>query len=689
MFCLTRLSSVPVAPVAPEHPDTLLIHGTMMIDPWAWMKDREHPGLRKHLKAEARYAKKVLKQSRALANTLYREFEEGITDFEQSYPRYDKGFYYYTESSRADLYPRYYRKAGDLAAPASLVLDQNKLARGEDYFELGVYSISPDQRYLAYSVDLSGNEDYRLYIRDLEEGSTSDMGLNAVGDFCWYADSEHFLVVRSNERWQNNTCYRGSRKDRELRLLYTEENPEFDLSVYKGTDDSKIFLLSYNKSSTEVFETDAAIPEGSFRSFAGRQPNHTYYPDYLDGRYYIQSNHIHRESPIYTCEESDIAIASWQELIGTTDTGPIEEYLAMQDYLVLLHRDNGFDAISIYDRLSGKELAQYKPRQVSDLAFWHNPDPDTKSFTFTMENALSPLSIYSYYIPDAELKLLHQYPENIPRNYNDYTSKTLWVSASDGSMIPLSLVYKNTIKPGPAPLWLNAYGAYGSSEDPYFSHSLFSLLDRGVIYAVAHVRGGGELGASWYDAGKKQHKMNSFTDLIACMDYLIDEGYTTAGQMVIEGGSAGGLLVGAVANMAADKCAVVIADVPFVDMINTMLDDSLPLTVQEYEEWGNPQDVEAFEYMLSYSPYDNVRPQSYPAFLISAGWNDTRVGYWEALKWAQKLRKNTLRNNPIVFRLSYNEGHLGTTDRFASLRQYAESMAFALDLILPAKAVKE
>ena len=256
-------------------------------------------------------------------------------------------------------------------------------------------------------------------------------------------------------------------------------------------------------------------------------------------------------------------------------------------------------------------------------------------------------------------------------------------------MIPLSLVYKNTIKPGPAPLWLNAYGAYGSSEDPYFSHSLFSLLDRGVIYAVAHVRGGGELGASWYDAGKKQHKMNSFTDLIACMDYLIDEGYTTAGQMVIEGGSAGGLLVGAVANMAADKCAVVIADVPFVDMINTMLDDSLPLTVQEYEEWGNPQDVEAFEYMLSYSPYDNVRPQSYLAFLISAGWNDTRVGYWEALKWAQKLRKNTLRNNPIVFRLSYNEGHLGTTDRFASLRQYAESMAFALDLILPAKAVKE
>ena len=681
LLCLLQLSAKVVPPLAPEQPDTLQIHDTILFDSWAWMREREHPDLQTHLKLEEKYAQNVLKDSRKLSMTLYEEFVAGINEQDQSYPWYKKGYYYYSSNSSDELYPRYYRKRGDLSAPEELILDLNQLAEGKNYLELDVYSISPDQRYLAYSIDDSGDEDYQLFIKDLQTGITRDMGLSAVSDFCWYADNEHFLVICENERWQSNTCYLSSRLQPDPRLLYREADPEFDLSVYRSTDESKIFLLAYNKSRTEVFETDADNPQAGFSSFAGRDPKHIYYPDYLQGRYYVQSNYAHPESPIYSCPTEDTRRENWQELIIAGDSRPIDDYLILNDYLVILYREEGFDAFAIHDRLSGNLLYTYKPEQTSDLAFWHNPDPDITSFTFTLENSLIPTTIYKYHIPEARLELLYQYPQKVSRDYSDYHSEVHWVSTPDGSKIPLSLVYKKQDHEGPRPLWLYGYGAYGSCEDPYFSHSRFSLLDRGLIYAVAHVRGGGELGTAWYEAGKKQNKMNSFTDFIACMDYLIEHGYTTAQQMVIEGGSAGGLLVGAVANMAADKCSVVIADVPFVDAVNTMLDDSLPLTVQEYEEWGNPGDQEAFAYLLGYSPYENVRPQEYPAFMISAGWNDTRVGYWEALKWTQKLRKNQLGTNPIVFRLNRNEGHLGSTDRYASLRQYAETMAFALSMI--------
>lgn len=685
LFCLAQLSAKLIVPQACEKPETLYVHETRLVDPWAWLKDSDNPELLRHLKREENYAKSILKSSRKLAKELYQEFLDGISDETESFPWFYKGYHYYSSSPKDKVYPLYYRKAGQLSAKPELILDLNALAKGKDYFDLGLYSLSPDQAYLAYSVDDSGDEDYRLYIKDLSSGKTRDSGLSGVSDLCWYADSNHFLFIRSNERLQSNTCYLCSREDFTPKLLYTEINPEFDLSLYSSTDKSKIFLLAYNKASTEVFETPAEDAHGVFISFGGREPKQVYYPDFLDGRYYIQSNHAHPESPIYTCMSAAKDRDNWQELILPKDTQPIDDYLILEDYLVLMYREDGFDAIAIHERLGGKEIGKFKPQQASDLAFWHNPDPQTDSFSFTMENSLFPQTIYQYHVPSGHIEELYQYPERIKRDYSQYASEILWVNTSDGNKIPLSIVYKKTDNPGPRPLWLNGYGAYGSCEEPYFSHTRFSLLDRGIIYAVAHVRGGGELGSSWYEAGKKQSKKNSFEDFIACMDYLIDNRYTTAGQMLIEGASAGGLLMGAVANMAPEKCALVIADVPFVDAVNTMLDDSLPLTVQEYEEWGDPHDQQAFHYIHSYSPYDNISPQNYPAFLISAGWNDTRVGYWEALKWAQKLRKNQLAPNPIVYQLSDGEGHLGSSDRFVSLLQYAKNMAFALSRISPAK----
>jgi len=684
ILCIVFVSLVAKVkiPLAPEKPDTLYVHDTQLIDPWAWMQDRDDPELSTHLRKESKYASHVLKSSRKLAKTLYGEFASATGNEVQSHPYFYRGYYYYSLSPKDSNYPIYYRKQGSLDAPAELILDCNVLAHKKAYFDLGIYAISPDQRYLAYSVDDSGNEDYRLFIRDLSTRQTMDTGITQVSDFIWYQDSLHFLFVKTNDRWQSNTAYLASREDITPRMIFREQDPQYDLSFYASNDKNKIFLLAYSKNATEVYHCPSDDPNAAFKSFSPRISGIIYYPDFFYDRYYIQASIAGSESAIYTCTQSATDKDAWQSFVPTESAQPIETYLLLKDFLIVLGKTQGFDQFKIYDRHNAKYLCGYTPPQSSDLNFWVNPDPQANSFTFSSENALMPYTIYSYDLMSTELTHLYRHPQKIARDLNQYESKVLWVKSSDNRQIPLSLVYKKSSDNAPRPLWLYAYGAYATSEEPYYSETRFSLLDRGVVYAVAHIRGGGELGQNWYLEGKKQHKMNSFTDFIACIDYLVVAKISSYSQILIEGGSAGGLLVGAVANLAPQKCRVVIADVPFVDVLNTMLNPDLPLTVQEYEEWGDPQQKEAFEYIKSYCPYTNVSPQSYPAFLISAGWNDTRVGYWEALKWTQILRKNQKSSAPIVFRLNLNEGHLGTQDHHQSLRQYAQSMAFGLSLIL-------
>jgi len=679
---LTHSWGLPKAPVAVVRPDTVSVSGRTMVDNWSYLRNRDDKRVHKLLKAENKYAKSMMKPSRCLADSLYHEFLQTLGDNERSYPWFEKGYYYYTQEQKGKAYPLHYRSTHADLSQAQLIMDENQLARGHDFFALGVYAISPDQRYLAYSLDLNGDEVYKLYLKDLRNYQTIDLQITNITDLAWCNDNYHFLYTTMNDRWQTDNCYLGDISGQPGILKYHENDAAYDLSFYKSCDKSKLFLLSYSKNQTEIRFMDASLPEQDFVLFRPRAEGVIYYPDYLDGTFYIQTNLENPDQSIMTCSEKSFEGQNWQPLISGQDGEPIDSFQLFSDQIVLLRRSKGFKCFRMHSRKTGALLANYTPERPSDLTFWHNPDPGAKSYTFTCENETTPLTIFSYDLSSQKASVLYQYPRYGSQSPEDYTTELRYVSTKDGRQVPLCLVFaKNLDLTRPHPLWLYGYGAYGDCEEPYFSESRYSLLKRGFIYAVAHVRGGGEMGNQWYREGKLLNKQNSFSDFIACMDYVLAQGLCTSRQMVIEGGSAGGLLMGAVANKAYAKCRLVIADVPFVDVVNTMLDDSLPLTLQEYEEWGNPHDPMYLDYMLQYSPYDNVQAHSYPAFLVSTAWNDTRVGYWEALKWVQKLRAFTTSPHPVLYRINWHEGHTGSNDRYQSLRYFADEQAYAIQLL--------
>lgn len=665
-------------------PDTTIIGKRVLVDNWKYLRNSEDPLVRKHIKKENAYARSMMKSSNKLAKTLYREFLNRVDVSETSHPYLESGYYYFTRNIKGKAYPLHYRRKDHSGASDELVLDENKLAKGKAFFSLGIYVISPDQSHLAYSMDASGDEVYTLYFKDLSTGKTRETEISNITDFVWAADSNSFFYVCQDERFRSDSCYQAALDRLEPILKYQEPDSLYDISLYKSCDKSKIFLLSQSKDQTEVWYLNSAHPLSGFSLIRPRQHRHIYYPDYLNGFFYFQSNLQSPGYSIFRAPEGSLSAPSWQILIPGMEEQPISGFQLFDSCIVLSRRLGGFKALSFHDPASGLQTDLFQPDYPADLAPWHNPDPGAGLFTYSLESDLVPYSIYSYDFTSRKHILLHQKPGYIGYEADKYTVKIHLVQAPDGTRIPLRLIYSTSLDLSkPQPLWLYGYGAYGDCEDPYFSASRFSLLDRGVIYAVAHIRGGGEFGELWYRMGKLQNKKNSFNDFIACMDFLIGQGITEPSKLLIEGGSAGGLLVAAVANQAWDKCRIVVADVPFVDVINTMLDPSLPLTAQEYEEWGNPTVVADLEYMLSYSPYENVRPLPYPTFLISSAWYDTRVGYWEALKWTQKLRSMSTSPNPILYRLNWKEGHTGSSNFYQGLKTYSETMAYAISIIAP------
>jgi len=667
------------APRAEKIPQQTACNGQILVDNYAWLRDRDNPKVLKLLKQENKYAKQQMKGSKALADSLYKEYLTATDYSQNSYPYLEKGYYYYSETQKGKAYPVHYRYKNVPGAAKEVVLDENQLAKGKAFFALGVYAISPDQRYLAYSTDVKGDENYTLYLKDLDSGQTKSLGVEQISDFVWCADSHSFFYITTNERWQSDRSFLANILEPEGKLQYQEMNPYYDLSFYKSSDRGKIFLLSYGKKDTEVRVADAAAPEKGFEVFWPREQELIYYPDFMNGNYYIHNNFSCADMDIQTSSDS-LPNADWHPLIKGKEGEPISAYLLFRDRLALIRRLKGFEAIQIFSLPEGKLLDTIKPESPCNLDFWHNGDINAPELYYSLENEVTPYTIYKYSFASHSSEQVYQEPVHSKFKPEEFTSQICYVPVSDTLFVPLRLVYKKDLDLSkPHPLWLSGYGAYGDMEDPYFSVTRFSVLSRGLIYAVANVRGGGELGDSWYQQGKLLNKPNSFSDLAACVDYLLENGYTTSRQLAIEGGSAGGLLVGATSNLIADKLALVVADVPFVDALNTMLDDSLPLTLQEYEEWGDPHDPEFFECIRQYSPYENVQAKPYPAFLISTAWNDTRVGYWEALKWAQKLRDNTNSANPVIYRIYWHEGHTGTTDRFQSLRFMADQAGFILD----------
>ncbi|PKN71367.1 MAG: hypothetical protein CVU50_10370 [Candidatus Cloacimonetes bacterium HGW-Cloacimonetes-3] len=678
---LLSLNAEPI-PLALANPDTLRHLESVSIDSWAWMKDRDNPMLYKHLKAENKYASALLKPSRKLSKQIMREFVSHIPKSVTSNPYEQDGYLYFSKDEKSRSYPMHYRKKNSPNAPNELLMDENKLAKGKSFFALGVFSISPDTKTLAYSADYLGNEVYELYLKDIKTGKTRSLGMKGISDFIWQSDNRNALITMQNKRLGVDTCLRLDTATSETTRIYKEYDPAYDVGLYLTCNRDYIILSSSSKDTVENSYISRADISSEPELLVPRAKGHQYYPDILDGKLYLQTNFWNPDFAFAVTDLKSLDIANWQQLIPPEEGVPLSSVLIFRDYLVAIRRINGFERIQIYSKQDSSLWAEITPQSPSDLSFWHNPDPYSDNFTYSIENELTPYSIFQYSFSERKAVLVHQSPDAATFKPDNYQSRLIYVSAKDGTKIPLHLVYRKGLDTSkPQALWLSGYGAYGDVNDPYFSSALLSLLDRDVIYAVAHIRGGGEYGQSWYDAGRLYQKQNTFTDYIACLDYIIDNGISTPSGIVTEGGSAGGLLMGAVTNLAPHKMRLVIADVPFVDLLSTMLDSSLPLTIQEYEEWGDPNDPQAFNYMKQYSPYDNVKPAVYPNMLISAAWFDTRVGYWEALKWTQKLRVNNSGTNPIIFRMLYNEGHTGSTDRFKSLKSYADTYAYALSLI--------
>jgi len=681
-----QLSSAQVLPpVTPQFADSVVIHNRVIYDNYSWLRDRNNPQVKKYLKKEQHYASALFMPSQPIADTVYTEFLSRLNEAETSQPFFEHGYFYYTRTEKGKAFTIHCRKKGSLSAKEEIFLDENKLAKGKSFFSIGTFDVSPDQNLLAYSVDYSGYEVYRLCIKYLSTGKTITSPHDNISEALWMADNKTLIFTTLNERMQTDKAWRWNINSPKPELLYEETDPAWDISIYHGCDETMIFLSTSSKDASEVHYLKSNDTSGKFVCLLKRQNKHIYNPDYYDGKFYILTNQYQSDNDLVVCEAGKTDIADWKVLYPGKDKNPISGFSVFDSHIVLVQRNKGFKNLVIINRNSGTFTDSIVPDEPMDLHLWVNPDPKAEIFYYTVEDEITPYAIYSYDFASKDTEIIRRYPPAGIYDKNQYTTKLKWVTASDGTLIPLRLTYLSSLdddnNEAAHIVKLSAYGAYGDCEDPYFRSSALSYLDRGIILATAHIRGGGEFGQSWYDDGRLLNKKNSFTDFIACMDYLIDNGITTPEKLIIEGGSAGGLLMGAVTNLAWDKCALVIADVPFVDLIMTMLDDSLPLTIQEYEEWGNPNVEEYFNYMLSYSPVNNIIPHPYPTMLITTALNDTRVGYWEAAKWTARLRAYNTGNNPIILRINNDEGHTGQVDRYKSLKSYSETVGYVLWLI--------
>jgi oligopeptidase B len=669
-------------PQAPVKPDSVFVHGTYLRDDYSWLRNIRDKQVQKYLKQEKFYAAAMLEPSRALADSVYKEFISRLPESELSHPYFYRGWWYYTRQEAGKAYPIHCRREGSLQNPEQIILDENKLAKGKKYFSLGAFSLSPDQRLLAFTTDTKGTEFYHLFICDLKTGKTIKTRYKNVSDAVWMADSQTLVFTTLNQRMQTDKVLRWNTVTNEQDLLYEELDPGWDISVFSNCDETMLLLACYSKNATESHWLPADDYTDTFTCLLPRREHHIYDADYFQGRFYLRSNLFHPDYDILVCDKESTAVSNWSVLYQGNPGSPVESFLLMADNLVVLLRKDGAECFVTADLLSGAIRDSIITEEPSDLSFWVNPTPHSGVFFYLAESEIMPPTIYQYDFRTHKTEVVRRYSPAGKFDPQEYSTTLVKVIARDGTFIPLRLTFRKDLDLNtPKPIILHAYGAYGDCEDPYFSSANLSYLDRGVILATALVRGGGEFGQGWYDAGRLLNKKNTFYDFIDCMDFLIETGITTPDLLVIEGASAGGLLIGAVVNLVPDKCALAVADVPFVDLMQTMLDASLPLTIQEYEEWGNPADSVYFDYMLSYSPIDNVKPRSYPAMLISTALNDTRVGYWEAVKWVARLRRNNTGTRPVILRISSAEGHSGQADRYRSLQSYAQTVGYVLKVL--------
>jgi len=659
-------------------------------DPYAWLQTRDHADVLDHLKAENAWQEAQLADQAELREELFEEIKGRIRETDLSLASHWGPWLYYTRTTAGDEYPRHYR----CARPADgsnqvdeqseqLLLDPNVLAGG-GFLSMGAFNVSPDHQRLAYSLDTSGDEIYRLFVKELATDAVVELPFDDCdGSMTWANDSQTLFFGELDETHRPYRLHRHTLGSEGAEQVFEERDGRFFLHCYRSSSERQLILLLNSKTTSEAWVLDAEQPSGDFACLAPRVEHHEYYPDHgqLDGAWtwFIRSNQEGINFALYQAADHGVAPTreQWQTLIAHRDEVMLEGVTLNASAFTLSLRARGLPIIEVH----AQGLAPY-PVQLPDAAYSlyvsDSLEFASEQIRLRYEALNRPGQVRQLSLRDGAQVVLKQTPVLGPFDADDYVSQRLWATAADGTQVPISLVVKKTFAGQATPLYLYGYGAYGESLDPWFSHARLSLLDRGIAFAIAHVRGGGELGEAWYRAGKQEHKGNTFSDFIACAEHLIEQGLTRAEQLVISGGSAGGLLIGAVLNQRPELFQAAVAEVPFVDVLNTMLDPDLPLTVTEYDEWGNPQEPEVHARIKAYAPYENVAAQAYPHLLVIAGYNDSRVQYWEAAKWVARLRASKTDDNLLLLKTELGAGHGGMSGRYQGLRDVALEYAFVL-----------
>jgi oligopeptidase B len=673
-------------PVAKKVPHTHIEHGIERQDPYFWMRDRENPEVTAYLNAENAYREFIMKGTEDLQETIYQEIFSRIKQDDQSVPYMLNGFLYYTRFEKGGEYPIYCRKKGGESGLEEIMLNVNELARDHAFYQIGGLNISPDNQKLAFAVDTVGRRIYTIHIKDLTTGKWYDDQLPyATGSSAWGADSHTLfytqkdpLTLRSNKIFRHKI---GNPMGTET-LVFEEQDETFSTFVYTTKSREFVVIGSQSTLSSEFQVLNANNPMGDFQVFQPRQRDLEYGISHFNDHWYIRTNAQGATNfKLMKCPVNNTGLSNWTDVIPHRKDVLFEGMELFREFLVLEERSNGLTNIRITRWDNNEEHFLDFGEETYSAGTGTNMDFDTKVLRYGYTSLTTPASVFDYDMETRTKTLKKQ--QEIVGGYDStqYESKRLWAKAADGKEVPISLVYKKGIKlNGDNPLLLYGYGSYGAIIDPGFSLSRLSLLDRGFIFAIAHIRGGEYLGRPWYEDGKLLQKKNTFTDFIACGEHLISLGYTRPAKLFAMGGSAGGLLMGAVVNMRPDLFRGIVAQVPFVDVVTTMFDDQIPLTTGEYDEWGNPSDQIYFEYMLSYSPYDNVVAQNYPAMLITAGFHDSQVQYWEPAKWIARLRELRTNKEPLLLYCNMETGHGGASGRFKAIRETAMEYAFLIDL---------
>jgi oligopeptidase B len=682
----TAMTENIVPPVAAIKAKQLEKHGDVRTDNYYWLNERENPEVIDYLNKENEYYQKSTAHTKQLQEELFQEMKGRIKEDDSSVPYFYNGYWYVTRYETGKDYPIHTRRKGSMEAKEEILFDCNEMAKGHSYFQLSGLNISEDNKWAAFGIDTVSRRQYTIQVKNLETGKTLPFKIeNTTGGSTWAGDNKTLFYTRKDEvTLRSDKIYKHKLGEDPAKdaLIYHEKDDTYSTFIYKEKSKKYLVIGSSSTLTSEYRILDAKKPDGEFKIFQKRTRGLEYGISHYGDKWYIVTNKDKATNfKLMTTPEGKTEKENWVDLIAHRKDVLLEDIDIFKDYLVISERSNGLNKIRIRP-WKGEEY--YLPFDIETYTAGTgtNPDFDTDVLRYSYQSMATPSSVIDFNMKTKEKKVLKE-QEILGGKFdkNNYVEERIWATAKDGTKVPISVVYRKGIKKdGSNPFLLYAYGSYGYSMDPYFSSIRLSLLDRGFIYAIAHIRGGEDLGREWYDNGKLLKKRNTFTDFIDCSQYVIAQGYTSPQHLYAQGGSAGGLLMGAIVNMAPQLYHGVIAQVPFVDVVTTMLDDSIPLTTGEYDEWGNPNDKEYYDYMKSYSPYDNVTEQEYPNMLVTTGLHDSQVQYWEPAKWVAKLRVVKKGNNQLYLDTNMEAGHGGASGRFEALREDAKEFSFLLDL---------